>query len=258
MKQNKVILVSIDGMRAKAFASCGHPLVEYLREHGSYTLNGRSVIPPVTLPAHLSIFYSVPPQRHGTLNNTYVSPVRPFDGLIETIKHAGKTSAAFFTWEPLRDITRPDMLTYSEFAFAYSMESADTYLSDRALTCLRDRKPDFLFLHLVETDEKGGHDHGWMSEEYFDRIRIALDNLERIIKEFGDEYAIIMTADHGGHDRIHGMDIPEDMVIPMCFLGDAFEGGKELSDVSLLNLAPTIAAIMGLTAVREWEGKSLV
>ena len=81
-----------------------------------------------------------------------------------------------------------------------------------------------------------------------------MDNL----KAAGIKYAIIMTADHGGHDRIHGMDILEDMVIPMCFLGDAFEGGKELSDVSLLNLAPTIAAILGLPAVREWEGKSLV
>ena len=258
MNDQKVIFVTIDGMRPDAFLSCGHPMVEYIRRNASYSMDASSVIPSVTLPAHLSIFYSVPPQRHGTLTNDYVPPVRPFDGLFEQIRHAGKTSAMFTGWEPLREVSRPGLLTFSEYAWAYSIESSDTYLTDRALVCIKEREPDFLFLHLVETDEKGGHDNGWMSEKYLDRVRIALDNLKKILDACGDQYTVIVSADHGGHDRMHGTELLEDMVIPMFFIGKTFKAGKELHGLSLLDLAPTIAKVMGIPTVREWEGKSVV
>ena len=258
MKSQKVILVTIDGMRSDAFLTCGHPILQSIFQNASYTTDGSSVFPPVTLPAHLSIFYSVPPQRHGTLTNDYVAPVRPFDGLFEQIHHAHKTSAMFTGWEPLREVSRPGLLTFSEYAWAYSMESSDTYLTDRALVCIKEHKPDFLFLHLVETDEKGGHDNGWMSEKYLERLRIALDNLQRILDACKEKYTVIVSADHGGHDRMHGIDIPEDMVIPMFFFGKAFEAGRELHGLSLLDLSPTIAKLMGMPAVREWEGKCIL
>ena len=50
----------------------------------------------------------------------------------------------------------------------------------------------------------------------------------------------------------------EDMTIPQFYIGENFEPGKVLTDVSILDTAPTIATIMGLEKPREWEGKSLV
>jgi hypothetical protein len=47
------------------------------------------------------------------------------------------------------------------------------------------------------------------------------------------------------------------MTIPMFSLGKPFEAGRELHDVRLLDLAPTIAHIMGVPAAPEWEGKVL-
>ena len=79
-----------------------------------------------------------------------------------------------------------------------------------------------------------------------------------MIDEVGSKYTVIVTADHGGHDRIHGTDMPEDMTIPMFFVGEEFEKGKELSSVSILDLAPTISNIMGVQGAKEWEGKSLL
>ena len=35
--------------------------------------------------------------------------------------------------------------------------------------------PASAFLYMVETDEKGGHDNGWVSEEYLKRKSIAID-----------------------------------------------------------------------------------
>ena len=48
------------------------------------------------------------------------------------------------------------------------------------------------------------------------------------------------------------------MTIPMFFVGKEFEKGKELENVSILDLAPTIANIMNVAKAKEWEGKSLV
>ena len=221
--EKKVILITVDGMRPDGFLACGNPYGAEMMKKGSYTLAGASVVPPVTLPCHLSLFQSVQPVRHGVLTNTYIPPVHAINGLFEQLHNAGKTAAMFYAWEPIRQYA-----------------------------------PDFLFIHMVETDEKGGHDNGWMTQAYLDRISIALDNIRRILETCGDRYDVIVTADHGGHDRTHGLDIPEDMTIPMFFFDSDFEPGAQLENVGLLDLAPTIAKLIGVPPAREWEGRSIV
>lgn len=256
--ENKVILISIDGMRPDGVKLCGNPFVEELKGRGSYTFNARTVYPSVTLPCHMSMFHSVIPERHGTTTNTYMPQVRPVSGLFEQIKQSGKNAAMYYGWEPLRDISRPGSLIAAEYINAYSAEHTDGILTDRALAYVKEAKPDFVFLYMVETDEKGGHDNGWMSEAYLDYISCAIDNVKRVIEEAGEEYTVIVTADHGGHDRSHGTDMEEDMTIPMFFMGKEFDAAKELENVSILDLAPTIAKILNVPAAREWEGKSLI
>ena len=57
---------------------------------------------------------------------------------------------------------------------------------------------------------------------------------------------------------MHGTNMIEDMTIPMFFIGSDFEKNKELNNVSILDIAPTIAKIMGVPKAVEWEGKSLI
>ena len=254
----KVILISIDGVRADALEACQNPYIDTLKELGSYAPQASSVMPSVTLPCHMSMFHSVEPKRHGIMTNIYTPQVRPINGLFEQVKNAGRTAAMFYGWEPLRGVARPDSLLTSEFLSARSADHTDAMLADRALKAIEQWEPDFVFLYMVETDEKGGHDCGWMSEQYLDYVSRAFDNVKRVIEAVGDRYTVIVTADHGGHDRIHGTDLPEDMLIPMFFVGPSFEPGKELQDVSLLELAPTIAKLLDIRPAKEWEGRSLV
>ncbi len=253
----KVILISIDGMRPDGFLTCGNEYVNDLMAMSSYTMEGSSCDPSVTLPCHMSMFLSVPPERHGILTNTYTPLVRPMNGLFEALKASQKKSAMFYGWEELRDVSRPGSLEKADFIEAYSDENTDGILTDRALAYIKEKSPDFVFLYMVETDEKGGHDVGWMSDTYLHYISLAIDNVKRVIEEAGDEYTVIITADHGGHGRGHGADIPEDMLIPILFIGEDFEKGRVLQNVSLLEIAPTIAHIMGIPAPREWEGRSI-
>ncbi len=256
--KNKVILISIDGMRPDGLLSCGNTYVEELLKMSTYSMNASACYPSVTLPCHMSLFLSVPPERHGILSNTYTPPVRPVTGLFEALKGAGAVCGMFYGWEELRDLSRPGSLDRAEYIESYSEPSSDTVLTDRALSYINEKDPDFVFLYMVETDSKGGHDVGWMTDTYLEYISVAIDNVKRVIEAAGDRYTVIITADHGGHARGHGADIPEDMIIPMMFVGDSFEKGKEISDIGLLDIAPTVATVMGVPIVRDWEGKSLV
>lgn len=251
----KVILISIDGMRPDGALQCENLFVRELMQAGSYTLTGSSMVPPVTLPCHTSMFYGIPPQRHGILTNTYTPPVRPVRGIAEQLSAAGKTCAAFYNWESIRHIWGSETMKYTSYLNSYEEENTDLILTEQALDLAKRKEPDFIFLHLVETDEKGGHDCGWMSEGYLKQLSNAFDCAEKIYRALSYRYHIIITADHGGHDRIHGEACPEDMTIPMFFTGKYFEPGKELTDISLLDLAPTIAWLTGTAASREWEGK---
>lgn len=257
MNENKVILISVAGMRPDGFLACKNPYIAKMMQMAYYTLDGQTILPLVILPFHMSLFHSVRAERHGITTNLYLPMARPINGLFEQLKNAKKICAMYYGWEPLRDVARPASLKFAEYINAYTEENSDIPLTDSALARIRKSKPDFVFLYMVETDEKGGHDSGWMTEEYLNRISIAVDNIKRVIEECGDEYTIIVTADHGGHDRTHGMEIPEDRTIPMSYFGKEFEAGKRFSGGSILDIAPTIAKIMDAEPADEWEGVSV-
>ena len=81
--KEKVILISIDGMRPDGFLACGNPFIEEMMKISSYTLAGKTVFPSVTLPCHTSMFHSVPPERHGITTNLYIPFARPLNGLFD-------------------------------------------------------------------------------------------------------------------------------------------------------------------------------
>ena len=41
-------------------------------------------------------------------------------------------------------------------------------------------------------------------------------------------------------------------------MGEKFEAARQFTDVSILDLTPTIAELLGISRAVEWEGKSLV
>ena len=252
----KVILVSIDGMRPDGVLQCGNPFVETLKKEWAYTFSARTCFPSVTLPCHTSLFHSVPPERHGTTTNTYMPQVRPVDGLFEVLKRAKKVNCMFYGWEEIRDVSRPGSLKHAVYLNARAHDDTDRKLTDYAIDYIKEVSPDFVFLYLVETDEKGGHDCGWMSETYLNHISVALDCVKKVVDAF-PEYDVIVTADHGGHDRCHGTQMDEDMTIPQFYHCKEIPP-QDLGEISILDTAPTVAALFDVEAPEEWEGKSLL
>ena len=257
--QQKVVLVLIDGMRPDGFLKCGHPFAQKLMQISKYTLNAKTVVPSVTLPCHMSLFHSVDPDRHGIVSNYYTPQVRPIEGLYEMLALSGKKSAMFYTWEPLRDLSRPGRLHTAEMLNIARQENVDVKITDRAIEYVNKELPDFTFLYLGETDEFGGHKYGWMSDEYLKYINVAIGCVEKVYNSLPKDYTLILLADHGGHDRTHGTDKEEDVTIPLFAIGEGFEQGTTFdSEVSIKDVAVTVAKIVGCNCAPEWEGNSLL
>jgi bisphosphoglycerate-independent phosphoglycerate mutase (AlkP superfamily) len=185
--------------------------------------------------------------------------VRPINGLCETLKLANKKSAFFFGWHELRDLVRPGALSYSCFfrGIEFGYLRAGEYLTNEAIRFLKENPIDFTFLYLGHPDA-AGHGSGWMGEEYMESVKTSWDNIEKIVSAFPEDYTFIITADHGGHDRTHGTDRPEDMTIPMIFIGGDTDKIGSLENANIKDIAPTVTALLGVEPDPEWEGKSLL
>jgi len=253
----KAALILLDGMRPDSINDI--PLVNELKKTASYSMNAQTVFPSVTLPCHMSLFHSVDPQRHGITTNTYTPQVRPIRGLCEVLKQSKKSNAFFYTWEELRDLTRPDSLAFGCYCSGHheTYEQADAHAANVFCDYVPKYRPDFAFLYFGLTDA-AGHNYGWMSERYLSAMKESWEKVERALAALPEDYTVIITADHGGHDRGHGADIPEDMTIPVFFRGPSFAPGKVLEQVSIKDIAPTITALLGVEPDEDWEGRSLL
>lgn len=253
----KVIMFVADGMRPDALADI--PVAQEIMKKSACTLNAKTVFPSVTLPCHISLFHSVTPERHGTTTNIYMPQVRPIRGLCEVLKHADKRSAIFYNWEDLRDVSRVNSLAHASFyagrRIGYKL--AGEIITDEAITYLRNFDTDFTFVYYGLSDW-AGHNYGWMSGEYMQALHDSWNNILKIMEALGDEYTYIITSDHGGHDRTHGFDIPEDMTIPIIINGKGFEAGSTIGEANIIDIAPTIAKLIGVAPDEDWEGRSLV
>ncbi|MDD3766598.1 MAG: alkaline phosphatase family protein [Eubacteriales bacterium] len=255
---NKVVLVLVDGMVPESLKACGHGFVDKFLENSISNLNATTVMPSMTLPCHMSLFHSVTPQRHGVLTNTYTPQVRPINGLFDVLKSRGKNTASIYNWEQLRDLSCPGSLSYSHYISCYDYENTDNEVTDSAISYINEKDPDFVFIYLGNTDSTG-HEHGWLSQEYFATVNNAWGCIEKICSAIPKEYTIIVTADHGGHDFMHGTELASDMTIPIIIKSPVpLQKSKKMEDANIIDIAPTIAKLMGVEPDGDWRGQSLI
>lgn len=253
----KVLLILVDGMRPDSLTDI--PQAQKMIQESSYSMKAETVFPSVTLPCHMSLFHSVNPERHGTTTNTYMPQVRTINGLCEQLHQNSKTCAFFYNWEELRDLSRPSSLVFSclHSGSFEGYETSNHNVTDAAIQYITEYSPDFAFLYLGLVDEVG-HKNGWMGKEYMEAVKDSWEDISRIMEQLNEEWSVIITADHGGHDRTHGTTLAEDMTIPVILHGSVFEKGKELENVNIKDIAPTIAALLDTAPAKEWEGKCLI
>lgn len=262
----RVIVALMDGVRPDAIAACAHPFFDRLKKQGSCCMTGYTVAPPRAFPAHISLFTSVGPEKHGIISND----IRPFPekyaSLMQVLREAGKQTAAVAIWEQVGSVGRPEDINRLDFCDGLALEhlSPDKAMeiqsrwADRAADIIRKEEFDFLFFQ-YEMADTVGHRCGWMSEEYLDAVRFTADCMQRLYDALKEEDQFILLSDHGGHDFDHfDEESPEDMTIPLFCAGSLFPKGETLERWSLLDIAPTVCKALDVEIPAQFEGYSLI
>ena len=90
-------------------------------------------------------------------------------------------------------------------------------------------------------------------ERVDEALGLLLKNLEDL--QILNDSVMIVTADHGGHGRIHGTDDPRDMTIPWILWTPTIEIGRELTQpIRIYDTAATALAALGLAIPSDWPG----
>ncbi|QPC84046.1 alkaline phosphatase family protein [Phototrophicus methaneseepsis] len=250
-----VIFIMTDGVRPDAIATANTPALDQLKQRGAYTMQAQSVVPSITLPCHMSIFNSVPPSRHGILENHYHPLARPVTGLVEHLHRKELRSGMYYNWDFLRDVCRPGYLHTSFYVNTAYNINGDEIIVDHACEAIAANMADFHFVYLGTADTVG-HAMGWMSDMYLLQVEMLDSLIGRVLEAAPTQSHILVHSDHGGHERDHGTEMPEDMTIPWFLVGPSVRQNYEVQQpVSLLDTAPTIAALFGLPSHRDWEGQ---
>ncbi|HEX6940849.1 MAG TPA: ectonucleotide pyrophosphatase/phosphodiesterase [Longimicrobiales bacterium] len=258
-----VILISIDGLRPDAIAKYEAKTLQRLMREGAYSLEARTIFPSKTLPSHTSMLTGVPPDVHGITFNSRQSDEH---GVVEVptvfaaAKEKGFHTAAFFSKAKFHHLVQPGSLDYWQGPGSNISHWMATKTVPDAVSYIENARPNLAFVHIGEPDY-AGHTIGWMSFAYGWAVKRA-DGAVDTILEAADEaygrgnYTVIVTADHGGHDRNHGSDDPRDMTIPWIAWGKGVRAAGPLGvPIRTMDTAATVLWLLGVAAPPEWVGR---
>jgi len=116
-----------------------------------------------------------------------------------------------------------------------------------------------LVVMLVGSVDAAGHSHGGASSDYRVAAELADHALGRALARIDlNQDAIIITADHGHTNRGgHGGVEPEVLSVPLILAGAGIQPGTSADNAHLIDLAPTVATLLGIPAPGHGLGRTL-
>lgn len=260
-----VILIGMDGLGAYAMQKADNPNMKQLMADGSWTLQARSVLPSSSAVNWASMTMGAGPELHGFTEWGSKKPElesRELDqyGLfpsIFTLLREQKPSAemgVIYSWGGIGYLFPKQAVNKDQPC------ANDTLTTEAAVSYIKDKKPDFLFIHFDQPDGVG-HGIGHNIPEYYEQVRkndVLLGNILQAVKDAGmwDNSIIILSSDHGGINKGHGGKTMAEMQIPWIIRGKGIKKGNEVKEsIVTYDTAATIAYIFGLKTPRVWTGR---
>jgi predicted AlkP superfamily pyrophosphatase or phosphodiesterase len=258
-RADRVFIVSFDGGKPAVIANSDMPVLKKLVAEGACTWSARTVVPSITLLSHASMISGVGPAKHQITWNNW----QPEKGLIPvptifSLAHPHGFRTAMFVGKPkFKHLNLPGSL--DEFVLPLPTANAKDVAAAFAAR-LPLLNVDLCLIHFADPDSTG-HKYGWGSPEQkqaFANSDAALKIVMDALKAAGiaDSSVVILTADHGGHDKTHGSDSPEDVNIPWIVWGKGVKKDfKITTPVSTCDTAATALWLLGLPIPAEFDGK---
>lgn len=284
-----VLLVSVDTLRADRLGAyrdeIDTPFVDGLAA-GGVVFDWAVSHVPITLPSHASIFTGRYPVTHGVRDNGSYRLAAGEITLAEIFASAGYRTGAFVGSFALDSRFGLDQGfdVYDDFygdtsafdGFAISERRADDVLTP-ALAWIRDVEgsPWFAFVHLYDPhapyDAPAPFRERYRDDAYSGEVAYADDALGRFVTALREDGVmgntlVVFLSDHGESlgehgEKTHGMFAYEStMHVPLIlnWNGVLPEKVRVGARVRLVDVAPTLIELAGLTAPANLEGESLV
>ena len=250
----RVLIISVDGLRADAVTQFDMPNTFTLMQSGAYAISARTIYPSSTLPSHASMLTGMCPDKTGVDWNDYL-PERGYangPSIFEIAHNAGLRTVIVVGKEKLIQLTPPENVDSFDF-----VNDRDSVVAERAVARIAEGF-DLMFVHLSLVDILG-HEYGWMSPNYITgtyRADEAIGMLLTALDEAGIRQGtlILVTSDHGGHETSHGSRLPEDMQVPWILTGPSIMSTRVTRKLSTVDTAATIAYALNLPIPEIWDG----
>lgn len=255
-----VLIISYDGGKPAVIQQSPVPVLNQFVKEGAHTWEAQTVFPSITLVSHTSMLTGVGPEKHHVDWNGWV----PEKGKIATptamqIAHKkGMSTAMFAGKDKFMHLDQPDSL--DEFAIPSNRAKV---IAETAGKYIVEKKPNLIFVHFPDSDS-AGHRYGWGSPEQVQAFAdqdVGLNTLLDALKTAGiaGESVVIISADHGGHDKTHGSRDPQDMTIPWLVWGKGVKPDFTITDpVTTYDTAATALWLLGIDIPADWDGKPVV
>lgn len=284
-----VIIISIDTLRADHLPAYGYknvatPHLDALRRDAVLFENAWSHV-PLTLPSHVSLLTGSLPPDNGVRDNIgyRIDAKRP--SLPAILKSAGYDTGAAISAYVLRSNTGlASMFDFYDDRIAFQsgvglgalQRSGDeTAAAAQQWIAQRGAKPFFLLLHLYEPhtpyEPPEPFRSQYASSPYDGEIAEADAIVGRFLdflraKGLYDRSLIVLLSDHGEGLGDHGEDehgillYREALHVPLMIKLPKQELANEsvATTAGLIDVAPTIASLVGVPAPREFRGSALL
>jgi len=274
-----VFIISIDGGAPWVIQKSKMPVLKRMAEEGACTWNAQTVI-PLTLPGHTSMLTGVGTNQHKITWNSWVptNGTVTFPTIFAAAKQAGLSTAMIVAKEKFKHLLQPgtvDFFDYNRAASVVVMKSdtggpdvtkegnvpANAVATDAAAWIVS-HKPSLCFIHLSDPDT-AGHAFGWGSSEQikaFAETDAALGIILSAIRKAGiaKRSVILISADHGGHDKGHSKGIPKDLAIPWIAWGQGVKNHFNISEpVTNEDIAATALWLLDVQPLKSMEGSPM-
>ncbi|HEX8550887.1 MAG TPA: alkaline phosphatase family protein [Abditibacteriaceae bacterium] len=256
-RADHVFIISFDGGKPSVMQKSPMPLTMEMAKTGATTWNAQTIFPSITLVSHTSMLTGVQPAKHKIMWNEWI----PQNGMVKVptvfkvARDNGYTTALFAGKAKFRHLNVAG--TLDEFQIpSYNSK----VVAAAAAKYIVEKKPNVCFIHFADSDG-AGHAHGWGSAEQVQSFAdedAALQIVRDAVKAAGIEKrsTFILSADHGGHDKTHGSNSPEDMTIPWIAWGAGVKPETTITDaVTTFDTAATALWLLDVAVPADWDGK---
>lgn len=252
-----VFIISFDGGKPSVMQQSRMPTLFSMLRQGAGTWNARTIFPSITLPSHTSMLTGVGPARHGITWNDW----QPERGLVKVptifalARQKGLSTALFAGKEKFMHLNLPGSLD------TFSIPSYEARkVAALAARIIEIAPPNLCFIHFADPDG-AGHEYGWGSPQQiqaFAECDAALAIVRAAIERAGiaNSSVLLLTADHGGHDKTHGSASDDDMIIPWIAWGAGVRPAYTITaPVTTFDTAATALWLLNVPVPADWEGK---